>query len=142
MKIRPAKQEDLETVRELWEALYLECPEPDHERKDWEDIAGDVRRGIDEHVALLAEDGGEAVGFLLSHIRSPRIGYVSDLYVRPAQRRRGLAKALVSEAARRLECEIVTLDVDASNGSALAFYERIGFHRQSARLAAAAKVLT
>lgn len=142
MKIRPATQDDLETVRELWEALYRECPEPDHERKDWRDIADDVRRGFEDNVALLAEDDDDAIGFLLARIRSPRVGYVSDLYVRPAQRRLGVAKALMTEGARLLDREVVTLDVDASNDAALAFYQRLGFHRQSARLAAAAEALT
>ena len=142
MKVRSAAPEDLETVRKLWEALYGECPEPDHERKGWEDVADDVRRGIDEHVALLAEDDGEAVGFLLARARTPRVGYVSDLYVRPARRRCGLATALLREGARRLDREIVTLDVDASNDAAAAFYDRLGFHPQSARLAIAAEALT
>jgi ribosomal protein S18 acetylase RimI-like enzyme len=141
MKVRPATQEDIETVRELWEALYREGPEPDHQRKEWPDIADDVRRGIDEHVALLAENDGEAVGFLLAHARSPRVGYVSDLYVRPERRRDGVARALVREGARLLEREIVTLDVDASNDAAFAFYGRLGFHPQSTRLAIAAEAL-
>lgn len=142
MKVRSAAPEDLETVRELWEALYCECPEPDHQRKDWRDVADDVRRGIDEHVALLAEDDGEAVGFLLARARTPHVGYVSDLYVSPARRRCGLATALLREGARRLDREIVTLDVDASNDAAAVFYDRLGFHRQSARLAIAAEALT
>jgi ribosomal protein S18 acetylase RimI-like enzyme len=141
LTIRRAEPGDLETVHELWEALYHECPEPQHRRKEWEDVADEVRRGIDEHVSLLAEADAEAVGFLLAHTRTPRVGYVSDLYVRPAHRRVGLAGDLVREAARRLEREIVELDVDASNQAALAFYERLGFRRQSARLAIDAEAL-
>jgi putative acetyltransferase len=66
---------------------------------------------------------------------------VSDLYVRPDQRRRGLGRALLSEGARLLGREVVTLDVDASNPDARAFYERLGFREQSSRLAARAEAL-
>jgi ribosomal protein S18 acetylase RimI-like enzyme len=134
LTIRPATQDDLETVRELWEALYDECPEPEHHRKGWEDVADDVRRGIAQHVSLSAAEDGEPVGFLLAHARTPRVGYVSDLYVRPARRRSGLATALLRDGAARLRRQVVELDVDASNDAALAFYERVGFHRQSSRL--------
>jgi ribosomal protein S18 acetylase RimI-like enzyme len=133
--IREATKEDLKTVRELWTALYEEAPEPEHERKNWNEIADDVRRGIAEHVALIAEEDGAAVGFLLARPRSARVGYVSDLYVRPDHRRRGVARALLLEGLSRLDLEVVTLDVDAANSDARAFYARLGFREQSLRLA-------
>ena len=141
MTVREAIASDLDTVRELWEALYAECPEPEHERKEWENIAADVEIAIDEHVALLAEEDGRAVGLLLGRAKSGRIGYVSDLYVRPDHRRRGIARALLYEGVRRLGREVVTLDVDASNAAARAFYVRLGFHEQSSRLAVRAEAL-
>jgi len=139
--IRSAEAADLATVRELWEALYGEHPEPEHERKRWEEIAGDVRLAVEEHVVLIAEEDGRAVGFLLGRPKKDRIGYVSDLYVRPDHRRRGLGRALLSEGAHLLGREVVTLDVDASNPDARAFYERLGFREQSSRLAARAEAL-
>jgi ribosomal protein S18 acetylase RimI-like enzyme len=141
LKIRRATQNDLETVRELWEALYEECPEPEHERKDWEEVADDVRRAIEAHVTLLAEQDGEAVGFLLGRPKSERIGYVSDLYVLPEHRTRGIARELLTEAVAALGREVVTLDVDVTNAAAHSFYRRLGFHEQSLRLAIEAERL-
>ena len=143
MTIRKAVAADLATLRELWEALYGEYPEPEHERKGWEQVAGDVRLAVEEHehVVLVAEEDGRAVGFLLGRPKKDRIGYVSDLYVRPDRRGRGLGRALLSEGARLLGREVVTLDVDASNAEARAFYERLGFREQSSRLAARAEAL-
>ena len=132
---------DLETVRELWEALYTEHPEPEHQRKDWEQIAAEVSIAIEDHVVLLAEDDGETTGFVLAWPKSDRIGYVSDLYVRPAHRRRGIARALITESTRRLAREVVTLDVDASNSEAREFYARLGFREQSSRLVASSEAL-
>jgi ribosomal protein S18 acetylase RimI-like enzyme len=141
LKIRRATQNDLETVRELWEALYEECPEPEHERKDWEEVADDVRPAIEAHVTLLAEQDGEAVGFLLGRPKSERIGYVSDLYVLPEHRTRGIARELLTEAVAALGREVVTLDVDITNAAARSFYRRLGFHEQSLRLAIEAERL-
>jgi ribosomal protein S18 acetylase RimI-like enzyme len=141
MTIRQATADDLDTVRELWEALYTECPEPEHRRKDWDAVAGDVRLAIDGAVALIADVDGEPAGLLLAVRKTDRIGYVTDLYVRPAQRRRGIARALLGEGSRRLGRELVELDVDASNTAARDFYIRLGFHEQSSRLAARAEAL-
>ena len=141
LTIRSAEAADLATLRELWEALYGEHPEPEHERKSWEQVAEDVRLAVEEHVVLVAEEDGRAVGFLLGRPKKDRIGYVSDLYVRPEHRRRVLGRALLSEGARLLGREVVTLDVDASNADARAFYERLGFREQSSRLAAPAEAL-
>ena len=142
MRIRPATQDDLETVRELWEALYRECPEPEHERKEWAQVADDVRLAIDAHVTLLAERDGAVVGFLLGRSKSERIGYVSDLYVLPEHRARGIARELLNEAVGALGREVVTLDVDVTNTGARSFYRRLGFHEESLRLVIGAEKLT
>jgi ribosomal protein S18 acetylase RimI-like enzyme len=133
--IRRATVDDLPVVRELWEALYTECPEPEHRRKDWDAVADDVRHGIEEHVVLIAEDDGAPAGLLIAYPRKERVGYLSDLYVRPDRRGAGLARELLREAAGRLDGDVVELDVDASNTGARSFYERIGFREQSLRLA-------
>jgi ribosomal protein S18 acetylase RimI-like enzyme len=133
--IRAATPADLETVRELWEALYAECPEPEHERKDWEQVAADVRRAMEEAVVLFAEEDGDTVGFVLGRPRSERTGYVSDLYVSPEHRHRGIARELLRRAAAALDRDVMTLDVDATNAGARAFYGRLGFREQSLRFA-------
>jgi hypothetical protein len=62
---------------------------------------------------------------------------VTDLYVRPAARRGGVARALMREAGARLResgARVVTLDVLASNVDARRFYERLGFQTESLKL--------
>jgi len=135
MNVRPATQDDRETLRRFWTALYEEAPEPDHRRKRWSAVEDDVRTAIDEHVALIAEEECTPTGFVLAHARHEHIGYVTDLYVSPDNRRRGIAHALLEEARRRLGCPVLELDVAAENADARAFYERLGFREQSVRLA-------
>ena len=84
-------------------------------------------------MTFLAEDGGQPVGFLLGRPKSERIGYVSDLYVLPEERRRGVARRLLTEGIAALGREVVTLDVDASNAGALAFYRRARLPRAVAQ---------
>jgi ribosomal protein S18 acetylase RimI-like enzyme len=135
VNIRSATASDIDTLRELWEALYAECPEPDHERKEWRQVALDVRGAVEDAVVLIAEEDGAAVGFALGRARSERVGYVSDLYVRPRHRNRGIARELLRRAAGELGREVLTLDVDVMNSRARAFYRRLGFGEQSLRLA-------
>jgi len=141
MTVRRATPEDLDAVRALWEALYAECPEPEHRRKEWTDVEADVRRALDEHVALVAEERGAAVAFVLAHERRAGVGYVSDLYVRPDSRRRGLGRDLLEGAVQGVGCPLLELDVAAENTAARGFYQRLGFGEQSVRLAITAERL-
>ena len=144
LNIRAATQADLETVRELWEAFYTEWPEPPHRQKTWDDIADDVSRAIDESVVLIAEEGGPAVGFALGwrHPQNPRVGYLSDLYVRPDFRRRGIGRALIAEAAAGLEREYVVLTTETRNQPARAYYGGLGFEEESVNLVIRSEALT
>jgi ribosomal protein S18 acetylase RimI-like enzyme len=57
-------------------------------------------------------------------------GWLNYLAVDPAHQRRGLGKAMVSEAEARLRasgCPKICLQVRTSNTSAITFYERIGY---------------
>ena len=59
---------------------------------------------------------------------------ITELYVQPASRRRGVGKALIDAAlahARHLGCTEVHLLVDPRNTVALSFYQAVGFHRDS-----------
>ena len=59
---------------------------------------------------------------------------ITELYVRPAARRRGVGKALVEAAiqyAQARGCTHVHLLVDPANRVALSFYSVVGFHRDS-----------
>jgi ribosomal protein S18 acetylase RimI-like enzyme len=56
--------------------------------------------------------------------------WLEDLFVRDADRRKGIGEALVAKAverARERGCGRIELDVSESNGSAWSLYERLGF---------------
>jgi ribosomal protein S18 acetylase RimI-like enzyme len=82
--------------------------------------------------ALITEENGTIVGFLLGFItdRSPRVGYIHLVGIHPQYRRRGVARALYEEFARRAESEgarqikaITTL----GNQGSVDFHRALGF---------------
>jgi N-acetylglutamate synthase-like GNAT family acetyltransferase len=94
---------------------------------------------VREHIALLADGHGETVGFALARLKGPKHGFLSDLYVRPDERRRGVAAALTNEVVRRLAergAQVVELEVLTSNAEARRVYERWGFAPVMTTLAA------
>ena len=61
---------------------------------------------------------------------------ILDIVVAPDLRGQGIARALLEHAvtlAREKHAEIMTLEVRASNGAAIALYERFGFSRTGIR---------
>jgi ribosomal protein S18 acetylase RimI-like enzyme len=110
--VREAQLEDLSTVVELRLALLREnATHPiygrlrrDAERRATELFAAQLQ-SADETV-LLAERDGKTVGILrcVESLGSPllqpaRYCYISSVYVRPAERRRGVLQALMEHAA-------------------------------------------
>lgn len=83
-----------------------------------------------------AED--EAVGFAQCQLRrdyvegastSP-VGYLEGIYVAPAHRRRGIARALLARCeawAREMGCAEFASDCELTNTDSLAFHLRVGF---------------
>jgi mycothiol synthase len=92
-------------------------------------------------VSFLAVNAGEPVGFLVSHENEEedaRLGWVAQVGVVPAWRRRGLGRALVVEALRRYRergWDAAGIEVNVNNPGALALYEAIGFERRYCRAA-------
>ena len=84
--------------------------------------------------ALLAEVGGEAVGFALYfHNFSTFLGkpglYLEDLFVKPSFRGRGIGKALLSRVARiavERDCGRMEWSVLDWNEPSIRFYESLG----------------
>lgn len=92
-------------------------------------------RGFDPSLWLLAWDGAELAGFVLSfpeRVGDPDLGWIGTLGVRAPWRRRGLGEALLHAAFRALHgrgLRRVGLGVDAENVTgALRLYERVGMH--------------
>jgi ribosomal protein S18 acetylase RimI-like enzyme len=144
VNVRPATESDLETLKELWVAFDREHPSPDYEDVDEAVELSEVEQYVREHVALLAENGDVAAGFVLARMRGARHGWISDLYVSPDFRQAGAAGRLVREAAVML-CErgadVIELDVRPWNEEARVVYERWGFRESKLTLAVNAKDL-
>ena len=126
VSIRRAEEGDLPFVAAMEAAEFSRAPD----RASLERMLGDGR-----HVFLLAEEDAAPAGcawyeYVLDE------GYVGDLTVAPAYRRRGLG-ALLTEAmiadARERGLAFLTLEVRASNAAARRLYERCGFQTVGVR---------
>ena len=119
MTIRRASDHDEPLLRELWEAFTAEATFTPYPGAPFEPSL------VRDHVALLAEDGGDVAGTVYANVASPWFGYVFGLYVRPERRRRGIATALMREIATVVQQEgrqYVVLSVDTPNAAARTFY--------------------
>jgi ribosomal protein S18 acetylase RimI-like enzyme len=90
----------------------------------------------DDALAVIAKDGPEIIGYAIGRITSlPSFfehrfrGYIHDVYVREAHRRRGVGRRLVEEILEWLRARGVTMVelTVAANNDATAFWERLGF---------------
>jgi ribosomal protein S18 acetylase RimI-like enzyme len=137
MSIRRATKADLDTIRGLWEAMEDEIGGPSWVRETWEEELVDVERRLRDSAIFLAEEEGQVVGLLGLDFGNPKIAHVQSVYVQPEARRRGVAAALMAEAAamsREHGYDHIELDVLSSNHDALAVYERLGFAVYQQRL--------
>nr|WP_297175661.1 ribosomal protein S18-alanine N-acetyltransferase [uncultured Agathobaculum sp.] len=94
-----------------------------------------LRQELGKGIFLVAEQGGEAVGYVGCQTVLDE-GYVTNVAVSPACRRHGIGRALVEaliRQAKRTGLAFVTLEVRASNASAIALYESAGFCRAGVR---------
>jgi GNAT superfamily N-acetyltransferase len=104
-----------------------------------------LRRAADnEGVVLVAEDDGDVIGFASGEVyrreRDDRFevvdyvnGEVTELFVAPSARRRGVATALLAaldEHFRQRGCGAVRIEVFAPNLSARAFYAKLGYEER------------
>lgn len=111
----------------------------EHERsfEQWSDHLLETER-FDPSLYLVAVEGGRIVGVSLSQ-EVEAYGFVRQLAVDPAQRGRGIARALLHESFRRHAARglpATVLGVDAGNPTgALALYEKAGMrvHEQFTR---------
>jgi len=94
--------------------------------------------GFRPHLSLLLLQGREAVGFAICHVEMEGaqdragVGWIVQMGVRPAWRRRGLGSALLKEVMCRFQAEGLrwaALEVNIDNRRAMRLYERLGFER-------------
>jgi len=90
-------------------------------------------------LSLLLLDGSKPVGFALCHVasdedqKSGSEGWIVQMGVRPAWRRRGLGSALLCEVMHRFRSKGLrwaALEVNTNNPEARRLYERLGFERR------------
>lgn len=139
MNVRAATLADLDGIEMLWRAFAAEVPPPAHEDVDPATELAEVRAIVESGLAWIAERNGDAVGMVLARRRGSRVGRITDLYVVPAERRAGVADALVEAVAARFAengVETIDLEVMASNAPARAVYEHWGFRDEVIVLAA------
>lgn len=124
--IRDATKDDLPRLEEL-ENLCFSTP--------WtaETLASQLPDAM--HVFLVAEEDGSIKGYVnLMHVLDE--GYIGNVAVEPAARRRGLGRALIAsllERADMLDLSFVTLEVREGNVPAIGLYEGFGFERVGLR---------
>lgn len=93
------------------------------------------RLALDESVLLVAASGSQSVGFvqlypLFSSVRMGRVWVLNDLYVDPAARRSGVARALLDAAcafARERRALGLQLETGPDNHHAQALYRASGW---------------
>ncbi len=140
MTVRPATAADLPALEGLWRAFAAEVPPPEHVAVDAEQELREIADLVRDGVALLAVGDDDApVGFALAHRAGSRAGELTDLYVVPAARRTGVARALVGEVVAQLKAhgiEHVELDVQSSNAAARSVYAHWGFREHRVVLVA------
>ena len=138
MKIRDGTAADLPTLDPLKRAFENEIPEPPYVELDIEEELGRFAEVLMREIAVVAEDDrGAVVGFALARRLSGRLGLITDLYVVPSARGRGLARLLVRrvvERLRELGLDMVRLEVLATNAHARSIYAQWGFGEEGLAL--------
>jgi len=123
LEIRPFQPSDTEQVVSLWKRSDLVRPTNDPHR--------DIRRKrlVRPDLFLVGLQNGAIVGSVMAGYEGHR-GWLNYVAVEPALRHRGLGRALVVEAERRLRlagCPKINLQVRSSNAGVLEFYRRLGY---------------
>jgi ribosomal protein S18 acetylase RimI-like enzyme len=99
---------------------------------------------LEGKLVLVAEDDGELIGFAYGQVFPTGLAHLNVAYVRPENRREGVAKALTAAfaaGAREQGAEHVSLDVDVSNEVGRMVWQRLGFTEWAHRLSAPVDVI-
>ena len=131
MRLNPPRDHADPAWLMLRQALW-QYPANEHLR----DMADTLARG--HRVVLAVDENGSAVGFIEGSIRndyvngtsSSPVAFVEGLYVDPAHRRRGVARALVADIAAwaiAMGCAELASDSAIANCDAHAVHHALGF---------------
>jgi ribosomal protein S18 acetylase RimI-like enzyme len=145
--IRRATRNDRQVLRELWEEFEAELGGPSYLLETWDEAWSDLSETVKSGVALIAEEDGTPVGFLFCVLgdRGRKTAHVTDFYVRPDARNKGLGQELLAEVigpAREAGLDHVSLEVLIENAAARRLYERLGFAPVDVFMVAPLRALT
>jgi ribosomal protein S18 acetylase RimI-like enzyme len=139
LTVRAATSVDRETLQELYRAFFAEQTPPDYYGVSLDQELSEVDEILEDGLAFVADEDGAILGFALARRKDGTRGLLSDVYVRPEARRKGLATELaraVTEALAATGATHVTLSVDPGNAPARAAYASWGFRDQALTLVA------
>ena len=126
LSVVPMVPEDLPTLAALEEACFS---------TPWSRDALAAELGKKEAIFLVARLDGEIAGYAGMNFVLDE-GYLDNVAVFPAFRRRGVARALISRLisqSRALGLAFLTLEVRPSNAGAIALYQSLGFREAGRR---------
>lgn len=146
--VRPARDAEIDEVVELWRAMYdyqrehgMQLALRDDAAEIWKrQLAGRLDTPVS--VILVAEAGAGLAGFLAAQIKrlpphlasdKAKVGFISEMYVRPEQRRHRIGQALVDAAFAwfaRADVGSVELHVLVGSDVARRFWEAMGFQAE------------
>ncbi|HVX04536.1 MAG TPA: GNAT family N-acetyltransferase [Rhodanobacteraceae bacterium] len=134
-----ATLDDLDALATLFDGYRVFYKQPSDPARACAFIEERLRR--DESVIFIARDRGnrEALGFtqlypMFSSVAARRIWVLNDLFVAPAARQRGVARALMDRArdfATEAGALRLILETAEDNHAAQALYESLGYVRES-----------
>ncbi|MBA2383587.1 MAG: GNAT family N-acetyltransferase [Actinobacteria bacterium] len=134
MTIRHAGDADKEAVRRLWDAWQAETVDlPPWADASWEANEPEIDRAIAANGLFLAEEDGEAAGFVTSWLED-HVARIGDLFVAERARRGGAGRALIEAVIENLRARGATHLLLGANLNSLTFYERLGFREESRNL--------
>jgi GNAT superfamily N-acetyltransferase len=134
---RRADETDIARVAPLFDAYRSFYGQPSDIARANAFLHERLARG--ESALLLAERGGEAIGFanlypLFSSVRTTRLWLLNDLYVADGARRQGVARALLDAAAafaRERGAAGLMLETGRDNAPARALYRAAGWNEDA-----------
>ncbi len=123
-EIRPYEEGDEAAVIDLWQKAFPDSP-------PWNRPSDDIHRklAIQRNLFLVAILDGELVGTAMAGYDGHR-GWIYYVAVKLAFRRRGIGRALMTEAEQGLAsmgCPKLNLQVRTHNQGVIAFYQRLGY---------------